>query len=151
MKRRQSGVHKRPPPPPRYRFAIHSINPQTGEPVPLSDRELDAFEKKFPDIADKWISDTALVGDDTTWEEQCKRLLNSVMAARSALWFLKPVDPVALNLPDYFKLITQPMDLGTPARLRLPPAHLMSPIQAPPPPARAAAAAAHETTKRHHR
>lgn len=27
--------------------------------------------------------------------------------------FLKPVDPVALNLPDYFTVIKKPMDLGT--------------------------------------
>jgi hypothetical protein len=27
--------------------------------------------------------------------------------------FLKPVDPEALNLPDYFSIITKPIDLGT--------------------------------------
>ena len=27
--------------------------------------------------------------------------------------FLRPVDPVALNIPDYFDIIKQPMDLGT--------------------------------------
>ena len=26
---------------------------------------------------------------------------------------MKPVDPVALNIPDYFDIIKQPMDLGT--------------------------------------
>ncbi|KAI0972968.1 hypothetical protein F4678DRAFT_459822 [Xylaria arbuscula] len=28
-------------------------------------------------------------------------------------WFLAPVDPVALNIPNYFKIIKKPMDLGT--------------------------------------
>lgn len=28
-------------------------------------------------------------------------------------WFLSPVDPVALNIPQYFKVIKKPMDLGT--------------------------------------
>jgi hypothetical protein len=27
--------------------------------------------------------------------------------------FNKPVDPVALKIPDYFNIITHPMDLGT--------------------------------------
>lgn len=33
--------------------------------------------------------------------------------ASTALYFLSPVDPVALNIPDYHKLIKKPMDLGT--------------------------------------
>ena len=37
---------------------------------------------------------------------------------KSALWFLKPVDPEALGLHDYFKVIKEPMDLGT-VRTRL--------------------------------
>ncbi|KAI1506451.1 hypothetical protein F5X99DRAFT_403815 [Biscogniauxia marginata] len=28
-------------------------------------------------------------------------------------WFLKPVDPVALNIPQYFKIVKKPMDLTT--------------------------------------
>lgn len=33
--------------------------------------------------------------------------------ASTALYFLNAVDPVALNIPDYHKLIKKPMDLGT--------------------------------------
>lgn len=28
-------------------------------------------------------------------------------------WFMEPVDPVALNIPNYFSVVKQPMDLGT--------------------------------------
>jgi bromodomain-containing factor 1 len=47
---------------------------------------------------------------------QHKFLLSNLRKAKkvkSAEWFLKPVDPVALNIPTYPTIITQPMDLGT--------------------------------------
>ncbi|QDS73835.1 hypothetical protein FKW77_006484 [Venturia effusa] len=47
---------------------------------------------------------------------QHKFLLTNLRKAKkvkSAEWFLKPVDPVALNIPTYHTIITQPMDLGT--------------------------------------
>ena len=31
----------------------------------------------------------------------------------SAFWFMVPVDPVELEIPDYFDVISEPMDLGT--------------------------------------
>lgn len=40
-------------------------------------------------------------------------LVRTLKKNRSAIPFLKPVDPVALLIPDYFRVITQPMDLGT--------------------------------------
>lgn len=49
-------------------------------------------------------------------EVQHKFLLTNLRKAKkvkSAEWFLKPVDPVALNIPTYHTIITQPMDLGT--------------------------------------
>ncbi|TID24275.1 Bromodomain-containing protein [Venturia nashicola] len=47
---------------------------------------------------------------------QHKFLLTNLRKAKkvkSAEWFLKPVDAVALNIPTYYDTITQPMDLGT--------------------------------------
>ena len=44
---------------------------------------------------------------------QCTALLKPLLKMDSAVAFLEPVDPVALNLPDYLTIITQPMDLGT--------------------------------------
>jgi hypothetical protein len=43
----------------------------------------------------------------------CQNLLENLMDEDSAAPFTKPVDPVALNLPDYFEIVKHPMDLGT--------------------------------------
>lgn len=40
-------------------------------------------------------------------------LLKTLKKHRSAPPFLRPVDPIALNIPDYFRVITRPIDLGT--------------------------------------
>jgi hypothetical protein len=43
----------------------------------------------------------------------CLKLIKSLKAHKSAWPFQDPVDPIALNIPDYFTVITRPMDLGT--------------------------------------
>ena len=35
------------------------------------------------------------------------------MKNKGSFWFLEPVDPVKLNIMDYFDIVTNPMDLGT--------------------------------------
>lgn len=40
-------------------------------------------------------------------------LLRTLKKHRSAAPFMKPVDPVALAIPDYFRVITQPTDITT--------------------------------------
>jgi len=45
--------------------------------------------------------------------ESCKSVLTAVMNHRFGFPFLQPVDPVALNIPDYFDVIKHPMDFGT--------------------------------------
>lgn len=47
------------------------------------------------------------------WPSECSKLLGRLMRQDSAIPFLEPVDPVAMNLPDYFDIIKNPMDLGT--------------------------------------
>jgi hypothetical protein len=47
------------------------------------------------------------------WRSECEKLLGRLMRQESAIPFLEPVDPVAMNLPDYFEIIKKPMDLGT--------------------------------------
>ena len=43
----------------------------------------------------------------------CATILKSLTSHRYSWVFSKPVDPVALNIPDYFTIISEPMDLGT--------------------------------------
>jgi hypothetical protein len=50
---------------------------------------------------------------DRSVTQQCSSLLKSLMAHPAGWVFNKPVDPVALKIPDYFTVISNPMDLGT--------------------------------------
>lgn len=44
---------------------------------------------------------------------KCQDLLRQLLRHEHAWPFAKPVDPLALNIPDYFDIIKHPMDLGT--------------------------------------
>lgn len=50
---------------------------------------------------------------DRKGSTQCAAILKCLMSYPYSWVFNKPVDPVALNIPDYFTIITKPMDLGT--------------------------------------
>ncbi|KAK7303045.1 hypothetical protein RJT34_13944 [Clitoria ternatea] len=43
----------------------------------------------------------------------CATILKSLMSHPYSWVFSKPVDPIALSIPDYFTIIAHPMDLGT--------------------------------------
>ncbi|KAJ0534261.1 putative chromatin remodeler Bromodomain family [Helianthus annuus] len=45
--------------------------------------------------------------------KQCETLLKKLMTHQHSWVFNKPVDVVALKIPDYFNVIKKPMDLGT--------------------------------------
>lgn len=45
--------------------------------------------------------------------KHCTSLLNTLTNHKYGYVFNEPVDPVALGVPDYFTVITSPMDLGT--------------------------------------
>ena len=45
--------------------------------------------------------------------QACYRIHVKLINHKWAFPFMQPVDPVALNIPDYFSIIKQPMDLGT--------------------------------------
>ena len=56
------------------------------------------------------------VGGSMTMEEmftQCRKLLTQLKKNNNSGPFLLPVDPIALNCPDYFKIVSQPMDFKT--------------------------------------
>ncbi|ETV86168.1 hypothetical protein, variant 4 [Aphanomyces astaci] len=44
---------------------------------------------------------------------KCHNILKNLITNPKSVPFLVPVDPVALAIPDYFKVIKEPMDLGT--------------------------------------
>ncbi|GMN43415.1 hypothetical protein TIFTF001_012624 [Ficus carica] len=44
---------------------------------------------------------------------QCSTILKKLMSHEAGWVFNTPVNPVALNIPDYFSIISAPMDLGT--------------------------------------
>lgn len=44
---------------------------------------------------------------------QCKKIIEELMKHEFSEPFLRPVDPVALKIPDYLLIIKKPMDLGT--------------------------------------
>ena len=46
-------------------------------------------------------------------QKELTKLHNNLKKVKDAMAFLKPVDPVALNIPTYFDVIERPMDLGT--------------------------------------
>lgn len=50
---------------------------------------------------------------DVIRRRQCTTILKRLMNHRSGWVFLEPVDPVKLEIPDYFSIISKPMDLGT--------------------------------------
>lgn len=47
------------------------------------------------------------------WDAACKEVLESLLAMEDSWPFEEPVDPKALQLADYTKIIKHPMDLGT--------------------------------------
>ncbi|XP_021904703.1 transcription factor GTE12 isoform X2 [Carica papaya] len=50
---------------------------------------------------------------DRSSTQQCSHLLQILMRHRFGWIFNQPVDPVKLKIPDYFSVISKPMDLGT--------------------------------------
>ncbi|XP_023638643.1 transcription factor GTE12 [Capsella rubella] len=50
---------------------------------------------------------------DSDLSSQCLALLRGLMDHQVGWVFDKPVDPVRLKIPDYFSVISKPMDLGT--------------------------------------
>ena len=45
--------------------------------------------------------------------KKCENLITKLCSHRFAVPFLRAVDPIALNIPDYSTIIKEPMDLGT--------------------------------------
>ena len=48
-----------------------------------------------------------------SWEKIAIKLMNILWKVRDAELFHKPVDPVELNIPNYYEIIKKPMDFTT--------------------------------------
>jgi hypothetical protein len=46
------------------------------------------------------------------WDE-CQKILDRLRKNTNSANFAQPVDAIKLNIPDYYRIITSPMDLGT--------------------------------------
>lgn len=94
-----------------------------GEERPVTQQELDQFEIDFPEVAKYWkhpetLNELEVLDQDTIenlkpWEKPGKKLLNVLWRTNHAWIFHEPVDPVKLNLPEYFDIVKTPMDFGT--------------------------------------
>lgn len=47
------------------------------------------------------------------WDKVSKKMLNKLYKHKHAWLFKEPVDPEALGIPDYFKVVKNPMDFST--------------------------------------
>mmetsp|Transcript_14412 Transcript_14412/g.18883 ORF Transcript_14412/g.18883 Transcript_14412/m.18883 type:complete len:946 (-) Transcript_14412:444-3281(-) len=46
-------------------------------------------------------------------QRQLCEFMSFMMSRKNSFWFNEPVDPEVLNIPDYFDIISKPMDFGT--------------------------------------
>ena len=97
---------------------------KNGEKTPLDEEECNKFMENNPEVA-KLLNNKEnlqkLVDDITdedlklcdSWEKIAKKLMNLLWKSKDASLFHKPVDPIELQIPDYFSIIKNPMDFST--------------------------------------
>ncbi|KAJ9690847.1 hypothetical protein PVL29_013144 [Vitis rotundifolia] len=88
----------------KIKFAAKKVE---AEPVTLSCTK----KRGAPGITDVQKAKRQKIDRSTTL--QCTAILKKLMTHPAGWVFNQPVDPVALNIPDYFSIISKPMDLGT--------------------------------------
>lgn len=94
-----------------------SIRSQTyagpGRPVPPSTPKRKSYEPALP--APQWMRGPRVSsrGNEAKAWEEAKALLRDITNHQWAWPFKEPVDPIKLGIPNYHKVITHPMDLGT--------------------------------------
>ena len=91
--------------------------------IPLTDEEIKLFKEEHEEIFKYLIDekereklkenvDKSLFYFES-WEKQAKKLINILWKVKGAYLFHKPVDPDELGIPDYPKIIKNPMDFST--------------------------------------
>jgi hypothetical protein len=78
-----------------------------------TDEERAQFNAQYPALAFSRTAGEAGGKLATPWIKACLKLLRQLQKLKPASAFLKPVDIVALNIPDYPAIIKHPMDLAT--------------------------------------
>ena len=92
----------------------------------MNEDEWVRFQQEHPEIARYFDSDDQDVLRDIQyqelpenvviydhWDKAAKRIVNTLLKNQQAWIFYEPVDPQKLNIPDYFDIVKEPMDLGT--------------------------------------
>jgi|TARA_B110000305_G_C19286739_1_gene562073 hypothetical protein len=94
---------------PHQAYKLVKLEPD-GTRRPLSNQEIKEFEKSHAGQCE-WNSSR---GGQKQWQKQCLAIIKKLRSQRKQAWaFNEPVDPVALNIPDYPDIIKHPMDLAT--------------------------------------
>jgi hypothetical protein len=104
------------------KFLLVKID-EEGRKIQLTEEEIQEFKKMHSEIF-KYLENKEELQKLTNnankellfydcWEKQAKRLMNSLWKVKDAELFHKPVDPEELKIPNYFKIITHPMDFST--------------------------------------
>ena len=96
---------------------------EDGKKEPLNEEEFEKFKIENPEIY-KYLTDpeerkkltedinpALLISEG--WEKSAKKLMSFLWKVKEAEIFHRPVDPVALDIPDYFHVIEKPMDFST--------------------------------------
>jgi bromodomain-containing factor 1 len=92
-------------PPPQQEYFAKPISEDTGRPK----REIHCPSKDYPETyTTRHVQDTSMRFCTTALRE-----LKKAKYRHLAYAFLQPVDPVALNIPDYFSIVKRPMDIST--------------------------------------
>lgn len=86
-----------------------------AKPRPQSPPSPQTFSTSRPVRTRKVRTPSAIAGDTSQSRGlvKCQEMVRELLKHEDAWPFAKPVDPVQLNIPDYFDIIKHPMDLGT--------------------------------------
>jgi bromodomain-containing factor 1 len=93
--------------------------PQKEPYTPTTENAADSMSEIQTNLnIDASVDDTASIQemDPVLQKEQFKwfgAMIRNMKKKKDAVLFLNPVDPVALNIPTYFTVITKPMDIST--------------------------------------
>lgn len=89
----------------------------------LSQNELSLFFQQYKDLGSLLSNPQRLaeleseaderLRDTEGWEKVARKVILALWKLKEAAIFLKPVDPIELNIPDYFTIIKKPMDFST--------------------------------------